>query len=43
MITLILSDSLSARVFWIRSGLFLRSAASRAICSVVALPVTSSR
>ena len=43
MITLILSDSLSARAFWISSGLCLSSAASRAICSVVALPVTSSR
>ena len=43
MITWILSDSLSASVFWISSGFFWISAASRAICSADALPVTSMR
>ncbi len=43
MITWILSESLSAIVFWISSGWRVMSAPSRAICSLVDLPTLSMR
>ena len=43
MMTWILSDSLSASVFWMSSGFFAISAESRSICADCALPVASMR